>query len=693
MADVEKDKMTDAEQDKMIRQVEANARETVEFLKNAPVCIEAGELIAGFTSFSAEVSAMQAKTLGTVNAIKQQDPLGVFKETSWNMFDNFHYPMGTSFLKYGLDGVAEKALKTLNSKGDSLSPAEQAVLRGICDVYKEMAVYAGKHYPQLASGAPETFIDAVRLYYLCWRMRCLMGNATIGRLDQFLYPFYRRDIDSGRLDDAGALEIIKALWRKINKCGSGDTLINVMTGGSGPDGADETNELSYLMLRASLETAMTEPHINARVHKNTPTDFIKLISEVHLLGFGQCTVYNDEIVIPVLIKAGIPAADAANYTHDGCTEIVIDRRGAIYFERVDAVKCVELTMNNGAEAVLPGRPECRYWTINSEPVEWSTSDIIGYLSGDIRGATDFDQVLDAFRRQYVYQVREKCKAIHAATTQIKREGIAPAFLNGTFEKVLETGVDFIRDENALDTNMLFGGSIPTAADSLAAIKYAVFDRKLCTMDTLLDALATNFDPDKYEGLRKVLESAPKFGNDDDYVDLIAAEIVNWFIDECTAYTQKTGFRIWPALLGFMFVQESVFTGATPDGRRWKDPIGEHYSPVPGRAKKGPTAAIASIKKGPLAEAFGVAPVHISLSRSMVPKNEAGRKLLEELLRGALESGLQFINIACYSREEMEDARIHPEKHGDLIVRVWGYCARFIDLSPEMQEHVMARAME
>ncbi|MBR0158133.1 MAG: hypothetical protein IJM24_03505 [Clostridia bacterium] len=676
----------------LIRRISANARETVAFLKHAPVCLKEGELIGGFTSFSAEVAAMQAATLGTGSAIKQQDPLGVYKETSWNLDDNFHYPMGTAFLKYGFDGVAEKARATLRS-GRALPPADRATLRAVHDVYRQMAIFAGQHYPQLAAGAPETFLDAVRMFYLCWRVRCVLGNATIGRLDQYLYPFYRRDVDRGILGEAEATEILKALWRKINECGSGDTLINVMTGGSGPNGEDETNELSYLMLWASLETAMTEPHINARVHKGTPEAFLKLISEVHLLGFGQCTVYNDEVVIPALIKAGIPAEAAANYTNDGCTEIVIDRGGAIYFERVDAVKCVELTLNNGKEAVLPGRPECRYWTINSEPVEWSTANIIGFESGDIRNAAGFEQVLEAFRRQYTYQVREKCKVLHVAAIKTKREGSAPAFLNGTFEKVLETGTDFVRDTSALDTNMLFSGSIPTAADSLAAIKYAVFERRLCTLDTLLDALATNFDPEKYEGLRKVLEAAPKFGNDDDYVDLIAAEIARWFIDECAAYTNETGFRIWPALLGFMFVQESVYTGATPDGRRWKDPIGEHYSPAPGRAKKGPTAAIASAKKGPLAEAFGVAPIHISLSRSMAPKNEAGRKLLNELLLGALESGLQFINIACYSREEMEDARIHPERHGDLIVRVWGYCARFVDLSPEMQEHVMARALE
>jgi len=684
--------MTEIEQSKLISRISANARETVEFIKKAPVCKEDGELIAGFTSFSAGVADMQAKTLGTVNAIRQQDPLGTFKETSWNMDDNFHFPMGTAFLKYGLYGVAEKALETMHS-GRKLSPVQRAVLRAIYDVYKQMAVYAGRHYEQLGTGAPDSFLDAVRLYYLCWRMRCVMANATIGRLDQYLYPFYFRDVSRGTLDEATALDIIKALWRKINQCGSGDTLINVMTGGSAPDGIDETNDLSYIMLKASIETAMTEPHINARVHKNTPEAFLKLISKVHLLGYGQCTVYNDEVIVPSLIKAGIPEENAYNYTNDGCTEIVIDRGGSIYFERIDAVKCVELTLNNGAETPLPGKPECRYWTINSEPVEWSTSDIIGYKSGDIRSMNDFNQVLEAYKKQYTYQVREKCKAIHAATAEIKRSGIAPAFLNGSFERVLETGIDFVRDENALDTNMLFGGSIPTAADSLAAIKYAVFDRKLCTLDMLLDALATDFDPERYEWLRKVLESAPKFGNDDDYVDLIAADIARWFIEECSAYTQETGFRIWPALLGFMFVQESVYTGATPDGRRWKDPIGEHYSPAPGRAKKGPTAAIASAKKGPLAEAFGVAPVHISLSRSMVPKNEYGTRLLEELLEGALNSGLQFINIACYSKEEMEDARIHPERHGDLIVRVWGYCAKFTDLSPEMQEHVMRRAIE
>ncbi|MBO4326477.1 MAG: hypothetical protein J5950_04335 [Clostridia bacterium] len=687
-----KKELTENETNDLIRKIDANARETVVFLKNAPVVLKEGELIGGFTSFGAGVAAMQAKTLGTVNAIKQQDPLGAFRETTWNMDDNFHYPMGTAFLKLGVRGVAEKAKQTLAEQPE-LSAVNRAVLNAIVNVYEEMARYVGKHYPELGSDAPQTFLDAVRLFYLCWRVRCVLGNATIGRLDQYLYPFYRRDIDAGRLTRDEALLIIEALWRKINECGSGDTLINVMTGGSSASGEDDTNELSYIMLEASINTAMTEPHINARVHRGTPPDFMDLISRLHLQGFGQCSVYNDEKIIPAFIDAGFTRDVAARYTNDGCTEIVIDRGGAIYFERVDAVKCVELMLNNGREAALPGKPECRYWTVNSEPVEWSTANIAGFVSGDVINAQSFEEVKEAFLRQYLYQVREKCKALHKVHERIKRTGIAPAFLNGTFERVLETGEDFVRDEDSIDTNMLFSGSIPTAADSLAAIKYVVFDRKFCTMSELEDALATDFAPEKYEGLRRMLAGAPKFGNDDDYVDLIASEIADRFVDECRAYTKETGFIVWPALLGFMYIQESYFTGATPDGRRWSEPIGEHYSPVPGRACKGPTAVITSVRKFQLSKAFGVAPVHISLSRSNVPKNENGLATIHSLLVGALGSGLPFINIACYSREEMEDARVHPERHADLIVRVWGYCARFIDLSPEMQEHVMMRAID
>lgn len=193
-------------------------------------------------------------------------------------------------------------------------------------------------------------------------------------------------------------------------------------------------------------------------------------------------------------------------------------------------------------------------------------------------------------------------------------------------------------------------------------------------------------------MRRRLLRAPKFGNDIDSVDYLAADIANLFCDILKEKGNQAGRTIWPALLGYMFVQEACFTGATPDGRRWKDPIAEHYSPTPGRATHGPTALMRSCGKGPLGRAFGTAPVHLSIPRSTVPKNEDGIRIMEAITEAAALQGFVMLNIGIYDLDVLEKARKNPEQYEDVIVRVWGYSARFIDLSDEMQRHVMSRVL-
>ena len=161
-------------------------------------------------------------------------------------------------------------------------------------------------------------------------------------------------------------------------------------------------------------------------------------------------------------------------------------------------------------------------------------------------------------------------------------------------------------------------------------------------------------------LRAALLAAPKFGNDDDYTDLIAADIAKQFCAWVSEFCATRNADIWPALICFMFVQEAYWTGATPDGRRWTDPIAEHYSPVPGRAKKGPTAVISSAAKGPLSEACGGSPVQISLSRTTVPRNSEGLAIMKALCGAAADSGYLFMNIAVYDEERLRGAQRHPE---------------------------------
>ncbi len=185
---------------------------------------------------------------------------------------------------------------------------------------------------------------------------------------------------------------------------------------------------------------------------------------------------------------------------------------------------------------------------------------------------------------------------------------------------------------------------------------------------------------------------PKFGNDGDSVGQLAVRIARFFCAQVAAHRAPDGKPVWPALYNFLFNDTTQIVGATPDGRRWQDPVAEHYSPTPGRAKSGPTAVIHSAAKGPLAEACGSSIFHISLSRGMVRQDEGGQRLLMSLMRSALQLEVAVMNIAIYDVAELRRAKAQPERYADLVVRVWGFSARFIDLCEEMQDHIIERAI-
>ena len=195
----------------------------------------------------------------------------------------------------------------------------------------------------------------------------------------------------------------------------------------------------------------------------------------------------------------------------------------------------------------------------------------------------------------------------------------------------------------------------------------------------------------YEGMQKELLSAPKFGNGIDEVDMLAADIADRFCDWLDEYRSLTGFAVMPALLGWRFLEEAHGIAATPDGRNYADPIAEHYCATPGKAVNGPTAHISSIAKAKkaISRAVGVSAVHMTLP-SGIQKSENGKEIIDGLVRSACASGLSQMNIAVYDADTLRKAQAEPEKYQDIVVRVWGYSARFVSLCKEMQEHVISR---
>lgn len=540
----------------------------------------------------------------------------------------------------------------------------------------------------LATGAPVTFLHGVQACWFAWVIR---GHGTIGRLDQQLHGLYDADLAAGRLTRADAFIILRELWEKMNAAGSGDTLRNVMLGGQDADGRDATSDLSLLMLEVALAARSTEPHVNVRLHARTPPAFLEKLLDLQLLGHGQGTVYSDELLIPALQRyGGVPLAAARNYANDGCNEIIIDGESGIRICTMDAMKALELALFNGQGNALPGEAVGRYWHKAGPARPIHTSLEFGFGSGDMAAMTRFADVYEAVWRQYAYQVERKLKWLDDCIRQETEHAITAPFVAGLLPRCLEDGVDPVRGGHTVECNVLFSGTLTTLADALAGIRQVVFTDGFCSMAELLAALRADFAG--HEPLRQRLLAAPKFGNDVDSVDVLAADLVTRFCRLVREHPTPVGRPYWPALFNHTFSDEAKLVGATPDGRRWKDPIAEHFSPTPGRARRGPTAVIRSVSKAPLTQAVGTAVFHLSLSRSVVPMGERGRGVLRQLLTTALTLGVPVLNVAIYNPATLQAAREHPEQYADLLVRVWGYSARFVELDADMQAHIMARAV-
>ncbi len=523
-----------------------------------------------------------------------------------------------------------------------------------------------------------------------WKIRSINhSGADLGRLDVHLRELFEHDINNGIINENEALEIICEFYEKINDFNSGDTLNQMSVGGLNQEGQDDGSRLSYLMLKAMTIVKKSEPHINVRLNSKTRSDVYEEMLKVHHLGQGQGSVYYDENVIPALIKAGIPEKLAYSYTNDGCTEITFDGYCGINFLHIDAVACFEAAVNNGKYIQRDYFEPVKYFHKNNISRIYCPDVKYGYKSGEAENCKTYEEFYECFLRQLKYQVDFKAESL-LELHNARKNTVSSLFLNGTFENVLLSGKDITQGGFDFDYYQLFSGSIPTVADNLYAVKKAVFDDKLYTIKQLNEAIAVNYVG--FEDMRQVLLNYPKFGNDIDEVDCIAADIVDKFHMYINEFNVKNNFLIVPCLLGWRFLEEAYGISATFDGRKYADPIAEHYCATPGRALNGPTAIINSISKANLYKACGVVAVHISLPRRLGDTEEGSLLILRNLIEAAKKKGLLMLNLSIYDIEKLKQAQLDPEHNEDIIVRVWGYSAKFVDLCKEMQDHVISRTL-
>lgn len=517
-------------------------------------------------------------------------------------------------------------------------------------------------------------------------------SLSYGRFDQYMYPYYIEDIRSGKITEAGAMELLTCLWIKtltINKVRSQEHTLssagspmyqNVTIGGQTPDKKDAVNELSFAVLHSVAQTRLTQPNLTVRWHKGINKKFFDECIEVMKLGFGMPALNNDEVIIPSFINWGVKEEDAYNYSAIGCVETAVPGKwgyrctGMSYINFPRVLLCA---MNNGVDLTSGKRFTKGY----------------GYF----KDMTSFEELMDAWDKTVREMTRYSVIVENAIDKASERD--VPDILCSTLTddcigrgKTIKEGgavYDFISGLQVGIANM---------ADSLAAIKKLVFEEKKITPSQLWDAILDNFTSPENQRIQDMLiNDAPKYGNDDDYVDSLVVEAYDSYLDEIKKYPNTRyhrgpigGIRYGGTSSISANVGQGMGTMATPDGRKAHEPLAEGCSPAHNADKNGPTAVFKSVSKLPTEKITGGVLLNQKMTPQMLSSEENKQKL--EMLIAAFFHRLHGYHVQynIVSRATLLDAQAHPEKHKDLIVRVAGYSAFFNVLSKKTQDDIIGR---
>lgn len=541
----------------------------------------------------------------------------------------------------------------------------------------------------------ETFREAVQSVWFIQLILQIESNGhslSYGRFDQYMYPYYNRDIKNDTIKESEALELLTCLWIKtltINKVRSqahtlssaGSPMYqNVTIAGQTIDKKDAVNDLSFLVLKSVAQTRLTQPNLTVRYHKNINKHFLDECVEVMRLGFGMPALNNDEIIIPSFMDWQVKEEDAYNYSAIGCVETAVPGKwgyrctGMSYINFPRMLLC---TMNNGVDLTSNKRFTKGYGYFTEME---SYEELLKAWDKTIREITRYsvivENVIDKASERDVPDIL--CSALTddciARGKTIKEGGAVYDFISG-----LQVGI----------ANM---------ADCLAAIKKLVYEEKKITKQELWDAILDDFSSPENKNIQEMLiREAPKYGNDDDYVDQLIVEAYDSYIEEIEKYPNTRynrgpigGIRYAGTSSISANVGQGMSTMATPDGRNAFEPLAEGCSPAHNSDKNGPTAVFKSVSKLRTNKITGGVLLNQKMTPQMLSTEENRQKL--ELLIKTFFNRLHGYHVQynIVSKETLIDAQKHPEKHKDLIVRVAGYSAFFNVLSKKTQDDIIGR---
>ncbi len=619
-----------------------------------------------------------------------------------------------SVLKYGLRKSINEARKKL-SEMDPFSPEDmdRAHFYESVIIVQEAVVRHANRYADLAmlQAAEETdpvrrseleqmseicrrvpenpahsFREAIQSIWLVFvplMIECWGAGMSLGRVDQYLLPYYEADLASGAITRDEALELASALLIKLNAAinlqegflsvaFSGYPVMQGLTiGGITPDGRDAVNELTYLFLDAEADIGLTAEDVVVRISRYNPEQFVIRACEVARDLHGKLKFVSDDTTIESLLQMGTPLEDARDYVSVGCHNPTVPYRA--HDPNGNVVNCgfiLELALNNG--------------------VFRKTGEQLGLKVGDAGSFTSFDQVKEAFLDQFRYMMRATF-AFKNADMEMFGEHSACPLLSSFYPICFERGVDIYKGGTYPQLSHTTGlGCLANVADSLAAIKKVVFDDKKVSMKRLCDALDANYEG--YDDVLYYVTKAPKFGNDDDYVDILLRDLLTemcHYIKQFKIY--KNARNSCSAITMTANIPYGAVLGATPDGRHAGEPLAEGgISPHQGRNISGVTSTFRSVAKLDQVLLANGSILNVRVSPELV-KNESGVRNFSHMLRTFFEYGGNLVQFNFTSNETLREAQKFPEKYKDLLVRVATYSAYFTELSPELQNNIIERS--
>ncbi len=564
---------------------------------------------------------------------------------------------------------------------------------------------------QVPSGPAQTFWQALQVVWLLHMIfhSTKNGNA-MGRVDQYVWPYLQADLNQGRITLEQAAELTDCFCLKFNERAKATEeqrpearkeepvnpgsrtrhftssqlgrnrdsldatnhwLQNIVVGGLTPDGADGTNLLSFLLLESYRRHQMTNPLLTVRVHCGSPGELLRCTSETLKDGGGMPAIFNDEAIAPALVRLGIPAADARDYTNDGCWEVIIPGRTDFRFLRISVMLCLEWALNRGRSR-LDGSQA-------------------GPDTGDPRTFVTWEQVWQAFLRQLDVLVERTVARVVANLND--RSTIAPVtLLSALLDGPIAARTDMTAGGAKYRTFGMLAEGAAHAIDSLTAIRTVIFgkDGNAANMVQLCDAIDANFSG--FAPLRSRLLGAPKYGNDDPVADQMGQEMIEVFTATVARHARAHQSLIkFPCGVGtfswYIGIGEGL--GASADGRLHGEPVSSNFSPALGRDMEGIPGAILSYAKMHHCNLPAGAPLDLRLARRLV-QGEQGTDRMVGLIRSFAQTGGSMMTLTVADTEELRAAQSEPDKYKSLRVRMGGWCAYFTMLSREQQEHHIKR---